>query len=215
MKPFLYRLLLALSLSVPFLTPGLASQLPDEAIRIQKAYEGIRDMKGSFVQTSHIKDLKKTTVYKGNFLIKRPSKMRWSYEEQEVIINRGDIFIYQKKERQAFKGRFQKEVYGSTPVALLSGFADIGSEFKITVKDGRLLLKPNRPMGGVSMIEIAPAKAVDGFLVPFPIASFKVIDAYSNTVEINLSGVELNTGLKDPEFELSLPEGISIHEYNP
>ena len=199
---------LAILLCLLFVS-SVALAIPVEAVKIQKAYEGLKDIKGSFIQKSFIKDLKKTSVYKGEFLIKLPSKMRWKYDGQEVVISGSEILICQKQEKQAFRGRFDKDVYGQTPIALLGGFADIDREFDITQKGSRLILKPKRPMGGVARIEITPTGGA------FPIASFKVIDSYSNTVEITLEDVEVNTGIADSAFELRVPEGLKVYEYNP
>ncbi|MBI4824404.1 MAG: outer membrane lipoprotein carrier protein LolA [Nitrospirae bacterium] len=195
-------------------TPVIATDIPSEVLRIQKAYEGISDIKGTFIQKTYIKDLEKTKTYKGEFFIKRPSKMRWTYQKQgkvteEIIIKGKEMLIYQKEKSQAFKGAFDRQSYGQTPVALLNGFADIQSEFEITKKGTLLYLKPKSPMGGINSIELEPSET------GFPIMSFKVTDSYSNTIEIILSDVRLNTGLKDSIFEPRIPEGISIYEYNP
>ena len=62
------------------ITPVSNSSETDDSIeKIQKAYENIRDMKGSFTQKNTIKDLNKTDTYKGEFFIKQPLKMKWLY----------------------------------------------------------------------------------------------------------------------------------------
>ncbi|MDH5202795.1 MAG: outer membrane lipoprotein carrier protein LolA, partial [Nitrospirota bacterium] len=107
----------------------------EDITKIQKAYENIRDIKGSFTQKSNIKDLKRTDTYVGEFFIKRPAKMKWEYKgktPQEVLINNDEILIYQKKEKQAFKGKFDRTTYGQAPIALLSGFERIQEEFNVS-----------------------------------------------------------------------------------
>lgn len=208
-KSFLKNFLLLVACC---LLPAAAVSASDEVSRIQDAYKDIRDLKGEFVQQSHIKDLKRTDTYKGNFFIKRPSKMRWEYKgekPQEVIINNDSIVIYKKAEKQAFKGTFSDQTYGQAPVALLSGFGNIKEEFNVTEKNNKLLLTPKNPMGSILSIEIETnAKG-------FPIKSFLIQDSYSNRIEIALKKVEINTGIKDSLFNLSLPEGVSIYEHNP
>lgn len=184
----------------------------DEVSRIQEAYKDIFDLKGEFVQRSTIKDLKRTDTYKGTFFIKRPSKMRWEYKgekPQEVIINNDSIVIYKKTEKQAFKGTFNNQTYGQAPVALLSGFGNIKEEFNVTEKNNKLLLSPKNPMGSILSVEIETS--AEGF----PIKSFLIHDSYSNRIEIALKKVEINTGIKDSLFNLSLPKGVSIYEHNP
>jgi len=169
----------------------------------------IGDIRGSFIQKSHIKDLKRTDTYIGEFLIKRPFKMKWEYKgeiPQEVFIKNDEIIIYQKKARQAFKGKFERDTYGQAPIALLGGFGRIQEEFSVTERNGRLLLKPKKPMGAVVSIEIKPSEG------EFPINSFVIHDSHANRIEITLKNVKVNTGLKDGLFEPSFPRDVEIHE---
>lgn len=197
------------------LSTALSAQETDsDAARIKEAYKKITDIKGTFTQKSHIKDLKRTETYKGDFIIKIPSKMRWRYKgdnPQEIIINneKDGMIIYQKKEKQAFRTKFDRASYGQAPVALLSGLGDIAEEFYISKKGKSLLLRPKVSMGNVTEIELLPSD--EGF----PIKSLTVIDKYSNTVTIILEKVEMNTGLKDSDFKFALPEGVSLYEHNP
>jgi outer membrane lipoprotein-sorting protein len=187
------------------------SSAEEDIARIQKAYENIKDIRGSFIQKSHIKDLKRTDTYEGRFFIKRPMKMKWEYKgemPQEVLINNDEIIIYQKKEKQAFRGKFDRDIYGQAPIALLSGFGEIQEEFSVSNKKGKLLLKPKRPMGGIVSIEIEPSEG------EFPISSFTINDSHSNRVEIMLDDVKINTSLKDRLFDPSLPKDVPIYELN-
>jgi len=188
-----------------------ASSLDEKIQKIQKAYENIRDIKGNFVQKSYIKDLKRTDTYRGQFFIKMPQKFRWEYKGkayQEVIINNDEIIVYQKKERQAFRGKFDRNTYGQAPIALLSGFGRIQEEFSLSENDGYLLLKPKNQMGSIISIEIETSKD------EFPISSFIIKDSHSNKIEITLRDIKVNTGLTDGLFNLSLQEGIKIYEHN-
>ncbi|MGD0885843.1 MAG: outer membrane lipoprotein carrier protein LolA [Thermodesulfovibrionales bacterium] len=195
------------------LFPCLSSSADPAVEKIQKAYQGIRDLKGSFVQKSHLKDLDRTDTFKGKFMIKLPAKMRWQYhgtdsQDTEVIIANDEIIIYQKKDKQAFRGKFDRDTYGQAPIALLGGFGNIEKEFDITNKDGRLLLKPKKPMGAVVSIEITPSGG------NFPIGSLTITDRLSNRIDITLSDITLNTGMADAAFEFSLPMGVSMYELN-
>jgi outer membrane lipoprotein carrier protein len=192
-----------------FIASTAFSSVDEEISKIQKAYENIKDISGSFVQKSHIRDLRQTETFGGRFFIKRPMKMKWSYrgtQAQEVLINNDEIIIYQKKEKQAFRSKFDRDTYGQAPIALLSGFGKIQEEFFASEKDGRLLLKPKKPMGGIVSIEIEPSGG------NFPIKSFTINDSYLNRIEMELKDVKVNTGLEDSFFELSLPKGVTIYK---
>jgi outer membrane lipoprotein carrier protein len=176
--------------------------------RIQKAYENIKDIRGNFVQKSFIKDLKRTDIYKGQFLIK-PPKMKWEYKgdkPQAIYITGEDIIIYQKKEKQVFTSKFDRATYGQAPLALLSGFGNIQKEFDIFAKNNRLLLKPKKPMGTIASIELSVS--AEGF----PIESMTITDNLANRIEIALKDVRTNTGISDKVFEFYPPEGVAIIE---
>ncbi len=179
---------------------------------IQKAYEGIKDIKGSFVQKSTIKDLKRTDTFNGTFMIKVPSKVRWQYQgegnDTEVIVDGGLLTIYQKSEKQVFKGRFDKESYGQAPLALIGGFGSIEKEFEAKKHGQRIVLTPRGSMGSVASVEVVPSEG------DFPIGSLVIIDKRSNRIEITFKDVVLNSGIKDSAFKFTVPEGVSIYEHN-
>jgi chaperone LolA len=195
-----------------FFIPALSfssSCTEGKVARIQKGYEGLHDITGDFVQKSHIKDLKQTETFQGHFFIKRPLKMKWEYtgeHAQEIFIRDEEILIYQKKEKQAFRGRFSSDTYGQVPIALLSGFGDVEDQFHISEREDRLILKPKKSMRGIVSIEVVLAE--DGF----PIGSFTIYDSHANTIELKLRNVKVNTGIEDALFEPALPKGIPLYE---
>jgi outer membrane lipoprotein-sorting protein len=138
--------------------------------------------------------------------------MKWDYKgenAQEVFINNDEITIYQKKEKQVFRGKFDRDTYGQAPIALLSGFGKIQEEFSVSNKNGRLLLKPKKPLGGILSIEIKPSQD------KFPIRSFIINDSHSNRIEMTFNDIKINTGLEDKLFRPSIPKDVTIYEYNP
>ncbi len=207
---FLLHLALSVAVLLFLCHPESAGGADFTIETIQKAYENIKDIKGSFVQKSTIKDLKRTDTFSGTFMIKVPSKMRWQYQgagkETEVIISNAEMTIYQKSEKQVLKGRFDKEGYGQAPLALLGGFGSIEKEFDVAAREGRLLLTPKRSMGSVSSVELIASEG------EFPINSLIITDKRSNRIEITFRKVSLNSGIKDSAFNFSAPEGVSVFE---
>jgi outer membrane lipoprotein carrier protein len=188
---------------------SFASEFENNITRIQKAYDGIKDLKGSFVQKSTIRDLNKTDSYKGEFFIKPPLKMKWIYSgkaAQDMTINNDTVLLFNRAENQAFKGKFDRSTYGQTPVALLSGFGNIQKEFTMLGNGNSIVLKPKKPMGNITWIRIVVSES------EFPIKSFTINDSYSNVIEIELKDVRVNTGLKDSFFDLSIPKGANVFE---
>lgn len=196
--------------SLFFITPDVNGTEPGVE-KIQKAYEGLKDLKGSFVQTSHIKDLKRTDTYKGSFMIKMPALMKWLYraadnKETEVFLNNDEMIIYQRQEKQAFRGKFDRETYGQAPIAIMGGFGNIEKEFDISSRGEKLLLKPKKPMGAFVSIELTLSG--NGF----PIAVLSIIDKRANRIDIAFKDVAVNTGVKDSVFNFSLPKGVSLYD---
>jgi outer membrane lipoprotein carrier protein len=191
---------------------SFSSDIDDNIEKIQKAYKKIRDMKGSFTQINTIRDLNKTTTYKGQFFIKQPFRMIWMYTgkaEQDIYINNDTVLIYKRGDKQAYRGKFDRATYGQTPVALLSGFGDIRREFTISGNGNSLLLKPKNPLGTITSISVTLSDD------DFPIKSFTILDGRSNVIEIELKDITLNTDLKDSLFEFSVPKNVKVYEYNP
>lgn len=187
-------------------SPCLALDAGQEIARIQKTYEGIRDLSGGFTQKSVIRDLKRTETYGGEFFIKA-RKMKWEYrgdKPQTVYINGDEIVVYQKNERQAFKGRFERSTYGQAALALLGGFGRIAEEFDAAAHKDRLVLKPKTAMGNVLRVELTLG---DG---AFPIEALTIIDSSSNRVEVRLRDVKINRGLRDSLFDFVPPEGVTV-----
>lgn len=207
--------LIVFTLLLFFLAEGAFRGVPGAEFSIetiQKAYENIKDIKGTFVQKSTIKDLKRTDTFKGSFVISVPSRMKWQYhgdnkQETEVYINNGQIIIYQKAEKQAFRGKFDRESYGQAPIALLGGFGSIEKEFEVGAKDGKLVLRPKKGMGAVVSVEIAPSRG------EFPIGSLTIVDKRSNRIDITFKDVVLNSGAKESVFTFTPPPDVSVYEY--
>lgn len=186
-----------------------ASDADEQIAKIQKAYESIKDVKGAFFQKSTIRDLDRTETYRGQFFIKPPLKMKWEYTgktAQDLTINGDTVLIYKKGDKQAYKSRFDRQTYGQTPVALLGGFGNIKNEFTASRKGDSLILKPKRTIGSVTSISIKTSP--EGF----PIRSFTINDSHANVIEIVLTGVMINTGLKDSLFDMSLPKEVNVFE---
>jgi outer membrane lipoprotein carrier protein len=185
---------------------AFADDAVGEVAKIQKVYEHIKDIKGDFVQKSYIKDLKRTDTYGGQFFIK-PPKMKWEFKgdkPQTVYITGEDILIYQKKEKQAFRTRFDRSTYGQAPIALLGGFGDINKDFDVSVNKGRLLLKPKKPMGIIAHIELTTSSGA------FPIEALTIFDTASNRIDITLKDVRINTGLGERVFVFTPPKDVTV-----
>jgi outer membrane lipoprotein carrier protein len=179
---------------------------------LQERYGRIRDIKGVFVQTSHLKDLEKVEKYKGEFFVKKPSSMKWRYfspRDEEVVIRDTDTWIYKKSEKQVLKTTFSRDTLRQVPIALLNSLGDLKTDFDITMlKEGVLELRPKRAMGYIKGI-LLQAVPLD-----FPVKKFSVLDTYENHIIVEIKDVTVNSGLEDSLFIFETPPGVEVIDMN-
>jgi len=183
--------------------------------RIKGGYAAIKDLKGGFVQTSKLKDLKKEMTFKGTFFIKIPGKMHWRYEETEkeeqVFINGPEIIVYQKKQGQAIRRKSDENTIAQTPIALLGGLKDIEKLYDA-------FEKKDAGGGTPDYVRFVPKNLhynithFDVFVAggDFPVGKLTAYDRKGNEIEIVFKGVKVNTGVPDSTFVFTPPAGVKM-----
>lgn len=189
---------------------GEASEMSALVERIQKTFSGINDMKGSFSQTSYIKDLEDTQQYAGTFYIKKPSQAMWEYSkprDEKIVIQDTETIIYKKSENQVIKTKISREAYNQAPITLLGRFGNIREDFTISMPDKNALqLIPKKKVGIIRtlVLETVP----EGF----PVKLFTIIDTYGNIIMIELRNIITNSGIDDEFFKFKIPEGAEVYD---
>lgn len=203
-------MLLLCTLQCLLFTTAYASTAGDVVSDIQKKFSAIKDVKGTFSQTSYLKDLEKTEKYSGTFYIKKPYAIMWEYKsprDEKVFVNNTVTWIYKKAQNQAIKTRFSKETYSQVPIALLSSLDDLSTNFDISNADqDHLNLKPKKQMGTIReiIVETSPGS--------FPVKSLTAIDQYGNIIMIELRDIKINSGLEDSLFIFNPPPGVEVFD---
>ena len=205
--------LLVVIIKLSFVMPVDATGLVDELVAsVERKAAAIKDIKGSFSQESFLVDLERTETYKGDFFIKKPSQVRWRYEEprdEEVYIRTDVIWIHKRMAKQAVKSKFSENAYAQAPIALLGSLENINKDFTITAIDKKntLQLKPRRKIGSIKELHL---EVNDG---DFPVRSFRIFDVYGNDVTITVNDVETNTELDDTVFTFTPTPDMEVFEY--
>jgi outer membrane lipoprotein carrier protein len=193
-----------------FLISVAASSVDAIVNGVQKKYTEIHDMQGDFFQISYLKDLERVEKYEGEFFLKKPSSMRWSYakpRDEEVVIRDVTTWIYKKSEKQVLRTTFSRDTYSQVPIALLNSLGSLKTDFVVTMmKDGTLKLLPKRKMGYIKNILLGVHP--DTFLVK----TFVILDVYGNKVAIEVRNVKVNTGLQDSFFIFKAPQGVEVFD---
>ncbi len=192
-------------------TVSYAAAVDDVVEQIQKKHKEIHDIRGTFSQTSYIKDLERIEKYSGKFFIKN-SRMRWEYtkpRDEQIIIRGTDTWIYRKSEKQVLRTKFSKEAYSQAPIALLGGLENLQADFDITmIEKDTLELRPRRQMGFMKRLLL---KTTSTDLL---IKMFTIFDIYGNRIVVELKDVEINPGLDDSLFIFKIPPGVEVFDFN-
>jgi len=192
-------------------TAVMASETADDTVnRIQKEFELISDISGSFTQKSYIKDLEQTMEFQGSFFLKKPEKMMWKYAEprdEKVVIKDKETFIFKKSQNQVIRTKFSEESYSQVPIALLESFDNIKNDFDISMpeKNG-LQLIPKQKIGHIKTVIMETSKR------GFPIKMFTILDTYGNIIMIELKDIKTNPGLNNELFDFQIPEGAEVFD---
>lgn len=196
-------------LFMPTITASAAGV--DETVEmIQKKFETIKEIKGTFSQTSYIKDLEETQEFSGTFFLIKPDLMMWEYKsprDEKIVINGTETWIYKRSQNQVIKTTFSKESYSQVPIAILQSFDNIRNDFDITMPEkNSLQLIPKQKIGFIKTLVLETR--TDGF----PIKMFTIIDTYGNIIMIELNEIKTNPGLDASIFIFKVPEGAEVFD---
>ncbi len=169
--------------------------------------QGIYTVKGTFRQTVHIGDIDSKRTYKGEFILKRPDKLKWQYLEgskDTLYINGRDAYLYQPSEKQVFIYPVEG-IKGGVPLLLcLWDKETLKREFRVNEREGVLLLEPTSRSLSLRWIKVYVSK--EGF----PVEGLAFEDTYGNRTEIEFMDSEINAPVDSSIFQFIPPEGITV-----
>jgi len=179
---------------------------------IQSKFDSTSSLKGSFIQTSFLKSLRRNRISSGKVFFKKPGKMRWEYTapEKQLIVSNGNIFwFYIPKDRQVIKSELSGELDSSAPNLFLMGKGRLRDLFIIekgitSEKKYSINLYPKEAHPTIKEIIF---RAND---TTFLVEETVIIDYYGNKTSVKLSGLETNSNIKEEEFTFYPPEGVRV-----
>lgn len=210
-------------LSVLFLGVSLAGLLPagerpeDPGLlveKLQKRYDSTQDFVADFQQETQIRSLNRRTKGKGKLYFKRPGKMLWRYEEpkgQWVLADGKNFYYYQPEQGQILKSALRSAWNSEIPLSFLLGLGSLKRDFNATLKGSvgselQLQLLPKVDQGRIGQLLLG----IDAGT--FDIRWAQVVDPVGNVTTVRFSGLQRDTGLKDPLFQVKIPEGAEVVE---
>lgn len=182
------------------------------ARRLQTRYETISDFTADFSQTYHGLLLRRAATERGKMLLRKPSRIRFTYEspDRKIFVSDGSQFYsYFPEDKSGTVSPLPKDDELSTALLFLAGRGDAVRDFTPSLPapqpDGEwhLRLVPrsrHADFDSLTLIVDRGTLALRGFVT--------VDDQGTNT--IRFTNLRENTGLRDAAFLFSFPKGTEI-----
>ena len=204
--------LLATALLVVSPTQTTQPNPTDLAKKLQARYQTVRDFTADFSQTYQGALLRKAVTERGKLLLKKPSRVRMTYEapEKKVFVSDGSQFYsFFPADKAGSVTPLPKPGESSTALLFLAGQGDLVRDFTASLPadqpqgEWHLRLIPFKPQSDFNSLTLIIDRTnllLKGFVT--------VDDQGTNT--IRFSSVKENTGLGDHEFHFKFPPGTEI-----
>jgi len=180
--------------------------------KLQARYQTVRDFTADFTQTYQGVLQRKAATEKGKLQLKKPSRVRMTYEspEKKVFVADGvQFYSYFPSDRTGSVNPLPKEGESSTALLFIAGRGDLTRDFTASLAPAQpptewhVKLVPKTPQADfqtLTLIVDRTTLALNGFVT--------VDDQGTNT--IRLANVKENTGLRDTAFNFQFPKGTEI-----
>jgi outer membrane lipoprotein carrier protein len=215
----------AIAAAIPiasFFGLGLASgqatpTAQDVATSIQRKYDTIKDFSADFVHTHEGGVLKRKRVERGTLLVKKPGKMRWTYQapDEKVFVSDGVRLIqYFPDENRAVVSEVPDD--DQAAVLFLAGRGNLTRDFNVSFGQGgdaaptwTLRLEPRKPQPEYDWLEIAAARNT------LVLQSLTVAEKQGSRSTFVFANFKENPGLADKTFAFSIPRGAEVSNAGP
>jgi outer membrane lipoprotein carrier protein len=211
---------LLLTFHVSRLTTSAAAAAPslDEVVdKVDARCSRVQDLSARFHQTATNRSLGQVQEASGVVLMKRPDKMRWDYQKPETrlfVTDGKTLWAYSPVDKQVVIQDVGGAFASRVPLSFLAGDCQLRREFAVSAVENAatrdatsfmiLDLRPKHPEGGIARILLE----VD--LQTYTVEKTTVFDAAGNTTVIALTGLKLNSGLSDQQFQFTPPAGVTV-----
>ena len=178
------------------------------AARLDQALAGLSGFRADFRQTVTNASGQQTESAAGTVALARPGKFRWDYSTPaQLIVSDGvTVWLYDEDLAQVTVRPAAEALIG-TPALLLSGRADIASEFKVA--DGGTdegiawtRLEPKDPDSDFSELRVGIAGV--------ELRRMVLVDRLGQTTRIDFERIERNPKLDPSIFRFTPPPGVDV-----
>jgi outer membrane lipoprotein carrier protein len=195
--------------------PAPADCAESVARRVQARYDGVRDLRARFVQTTRSvafgAESPDAEPARGEVAFAKPGRMRWSYEapEPSLVVSDGEtLWIYDPLAREVQVLDVDEGFLSGAALQFLLGNGRLLESFRVAAEGcGR---------AEVTLDLVPRAEAtyerlrLDVDAASGEIRRTAVVDLFGNRTDVELSDVRTNQGLAPDLFRFEPPEGVRV-----
>lgn len=187
-----------------------AQNIEDILTKVQKRYDGVKDLSAMFSQTVRFGVTRSTQTFEGKLWMKKGNKYRIELEDQTIVTDGASVWTYSEANNQVLIDRFQDDPKAITPDRILTSIPKnyfstlIGKEsvggaethiIKLIPKDDRSTVKSMKVWVGSS---------------EWIIKKVEIVDTGDTQTTYLVSDVKLNVELSDKKFQFEIPKGVEV-----
>jgi outer membrane lipoprotein carrier protein len=203
-----------------------APQTTDEACRkraieaVQRRYEGIRDLRARFVQTTSGASVGARapvqSISRGVVVVAKPSRMRWTYEapEASVVVSDGKtLWIYDPGFGEVQRMPVGDGFLSGAALQFLLGRGEMEREFEVRLISCEadaveLELTPREPTSYEKLRLLTDPRSGN-------VSRTRIADLLGNVAEVAFSEIEVNLGPSADVFRFEPPAGVRVIDVAP
>ena len=212
------RLLLAASVLLAGATLVAASpQAPASpavlAEAIQAHYTLVTAFTANFTHSFKGGLLPQTTVEHGSVKIKKPGRMRWTYDkpnEKEFVADGRMLYSYVKADRTCYVSDLPTGDKVSTAVLFLAGKGNLQRDFRAAASPSssaaelRVLLTPIAPQSEFTQLTLGVEPRT------LKLVTMETVDVDGGISTFRFDNLRENVSLQDKEFFFTPPKGVDV-----
>ncbi len=181
-----------------------------------KRYDTTLSLKADFIQKSYLQVMGQSQVARGEVLIKKPGKMKWSYtapDPQLLVSDEENLWLYLPEDKQATRMKIESVYSSNTPALFLAGKGRLTSSFNVSQvieldSIWKITLYPKEPEQDVDHLVLFADKK------SFQILGSSVYDKLGNHTEMQFTNIQLNPPLNDSVFNFKAPPGVEVIDFS-
>ncbi len=180
--------------------------------QLQARYDGVRDFRADFVQTSLVASIGREDVSSGSVVVQRPGRMRWKYDEPDplvIVLDGESLRIYNPGDRQLQIAPVASGAISPTALSFLLGDGVLSKIF------GALsIAESKRAEIGLKLIPLEDSgfEYLELWLDPssYQLRESVLVDLFGNRTRVRFSAVAENAGVEEEVFSIRVPDDTEV-----